>query len=211
MAVAEASTPQVHDIEMPTGHYLNVADPSGADIRIEDIAHKLAQINRFGGATYYPYPVAQHALFVAIRLRNTGATLEEQFAGLHHDDAEYITTDIQKPIKLYLGADDKLSDMEDAWQHEIEKRLGIASYDKALIKSADTFAVLVEAKNLLPSKGRNWRARPAQQQWKLLGGKLPEQLRTPNYWRGELHWSQARDEWLTHHYLLREALDAKDN
>lgn len=204
------AAPQIYDIEMPTGHYLNVADPAHADIRIEDIAHKLAQTNRFGGATYYPYSVAQHVVLVATRLRNTGATLEEQYAGVHHDDAEYVTQDTQKPIKLYLGADDKLADMEDAWQHEIEKRLGVRPYDKALIKGADTFAVLIEAKNLLPSKGRNWRARPAQKQWKLLDGALPEQLRTPSYWRGEIHWKEARDAYLELHYELRGRIDGED-
>ena len=205
--------PKTYDIEMPTGHYVDVSDPAGADIRLEDIAHKLAQTNRFGGATYYPYPVAQHAVLVSRRMEALHCTPEECFAGLHHDDGEYIATDIQKPIKMYIEAivegRDVLGDLESDWQLAIESRLELppSAEHKARIKESDVWAVLIEAKNLLPSKGRNWRSRAAQKQWKLRGGALPDQLRTPAYWRGEMYWREARDEYLVRHYELKEVLD----
>lgn len=195
--------PGIYDIEMPSGHYVDVSAPVNADIRIEDIAHKLAQTNRFGGATIYPYPVAQHAVFVSRRMEACGHGPAECWAGLHHDDGEYIATDIQKPIKVWVedqtkgweDGKDLLGALEQMWQYAIEEHLELPSSKthKSIIKEADVFAVLIEAKNLMPSKGRYWRAREQMRQWKLEVGALPERLRTPSYWLGELHWMEARD------------------
>lgn len=206
--------PKPHEIEMPTGHYVDVGDPWNADIRVEDIAHKLAQTNRFGGAGAYPYSVAQHVVLCARRALALHHTSAFAYAMLHHDDGEYIATDIQKPVKIWLeeGSDlvsnqRTLGDLEDMWQEVIAERLGVPLPPKERIKEIDTWAVLVEAKNLLPSGGKHWAAAEAQKQWRLAGGKLPESgLRTPSYWRGEMHWAAARDEYLELHHELRGAL-----
>lgn len=196
-----------YNIEVPSGRLLDLgAPPSAAEIQLEDIAHKLAQINRFGGATSYPYPVAQHAVFVSRRMEAVHHPPEACLAGLHHDDGEFVVTDIQKPIKVYVedhAARNVLGDLEALWQAAIEEALGLPPNTryKAEIKAADIFAVLVEGKELLRSQGRHWRQRSAADIKRMTPGLAdqPARLRTPTYWRGELHWTEARDEFLARH------------
>lgn len=45
-----------------TGRKFYPLDPRPEDVCIEDIAHALALVNRFGGHTRVPYSVAQHSV-----------------------------------------------------------------------------------------------------------------------------------------------------
>jgi len=208
------TVPQPYDIEMPSGHYLDVSVIDSDKVVLYDVAHKLAQTNRFGGATFYPYSVAQHAVLCARRAKALHEPLSVQYDCLHHDDGEYIVTDIQKPIKMLLeeqlGGKDALGELEDEWQAACEWKFDGGYTAHSRIKEYDTWAVLVEARELLPSRGRAWDAAASQAQWRLAGGKLPETgLRTPSYWRGEMHWKDARDEYLELHFELKGALDGQ--
>lgn len=78
-----------------TGRYINPLNVKIEDICLEDVAHHLALINRFTGATKGPMNVAQHVVAVSKLLEGTG--LEKQ--GLHHDDAEYAVSDVSKWFK----------------------------------------------------------------------------------------------------------------
>ena len=53
------------DLMMASGNVQNLVAPSAHSIRIRDIAHHLATINRFAGAPALPYSVAQHSVVVA--------------------------------------------------------------------------------------------------------------------------------------------------
>lgn len=68
---------------------------SANDVRIDEIANALAQINRFGGRGIYPYTVAQHSVAVASHIENPAW---KRFA-LLHDAAEAYLGDVCKPIK----------------------------------------------------------------------------------------------------------------
>lgn len=209
-AYVNDTVPQTYDIEMPTGHYLDVSGGRWSAVVLYDVAHKLAQTNRFGGATFYPYSVAQHAVLVARRAMAMREPVELCYAALHHDDGEYVATDIQKPIKLWIG-ENRLGDLEALWQYACEHTFKVPKVDKKTIKEYDTWAVLVEARELLPSRGKHWQAAASQRQWRLQGGKLPETgLRTPSYWRGELNWRDARDEYLELHFELKGAIDGSN-
>jgi hypothetical protein len=76
-----------------TGLVVNPLDLQPSDVRIEDIAHALALINRFCGHTAVPISVAQHSVHVS-RLCNGAA-----FQGLLHDAAEAYLNDITKWVK----------------------------------------------------------------------------------------------------------------
>src|SRR5690606_26745918 len=80
-----------------TGQYINVFDPKPDLIRIEDIAHALSQMPRFGGHLPVFYSVAQHSLACAHKVSSRNA-----LAALLHDASEAYLMDIPKPIKNNL-------------------------------------------------------------------------------------------------------------
>ena len=83
------------------GYDIDLTSPDLSLIRIEDIAHHLALINRYNGAPPYPYSVAQHSLLVAKILPDY-----LKLYGLLHDAAEYLLGDLVSPAKRIpeLGA-----------------------------------------------------------------------------------------------------------
>lgn len=68
------------------------------DIRIDDIAHALANINRFNGMIRYPVSVAQHSIYVS-RLCERPNALQ----GLLHDASEAYLGDITYFLKRSVG------------------------------------------------------------------------------------------------------------
>lgn len=72
-------------------------DARPEEVRIEDIAHALSNLCRFGGHTNTFYSVAQHSCIVA-----KSCLPENRFAGLMHDATEAYLVDVPSPIKRYL-------------------------------------------------------------------------------------------------------------
>lgn len=81
-------------IETFTHKRLDFYDPDPANICIEDIAHHLANVNRFGGSIYMPYSVAQHSVIMS-RICPPELALE----CLLHDAEEAYLGDIVRPFK----------------------------------------------------------------------------------------------------------------
>jgi len=92
-----------NDIRTFTGTYIDPLNPSPAQICIEDIAHALSFIPRFGGHTQVFYSVAQHSLYVSdlIRRHHPDDFLL-QLQGLMHDAAEAYLMDLPSPIKHHM-------------------------------------------------------------------------------------------------------------
>lgn len=80
-----------------TGKYVDPVELDPADVEVRDIAHHLAAINRYTGATPDPYNVAQHSVIVAGYFRHMGWM--ERAAALFHDGSEYVLNDIASPVK----------------------------------------------------------------------------------------------------------------
>jgi hypothetical protein len=118
-----------------TGRELRALNPRPEDIDIRDIAHHLALVNRFGGATPYPYSVAHHSLAVADLLEPYGLGKE----GLLHDAAEAYLGDMIKAVKVHLP---DYRAIEGLWNDAIEERFNLI--DSALIKEADVAVLLAE-------------------------------------------------------------------
>jgi hypothetical protein len=142
-------------IETFSGLYLDVADPDPFDIRLEDIAHGLANACRYAGQTRIFYSVAEHATLVAARLRSLGAPLRLQLAGLHHDDPEAYLGDITRPLKTLVP---RYRQLEHRMWEAIREglSLGDCPIDHPQVKEADHWALAAEAYYLLPSKGAGW-------------------------------------------------------
>lgn len=84
-----------------TGKYVDPLNMTEDDICIEDIAHALSQIPRFGGHLPQFYSVAQHSVLVCSEFTKVH-TMEFptlRIAGLLHDASEAYLLDIPKPIK----------------------------------------------------------------------------------------------------------------
>src|ERR1017187_8490138 len=84
------------------GHYVNVFDPNPDTIVIEDIAHALSMIPRWGGHCAWFYSVAQHSCNTAYCLPDAYKCKAHQFAALMHDASEAYLMDIPRPIKKHL-------------------------------------------------------------------------------------------------------------
>lgn len=119
---------------------------------LREIAHSLAQINRFTGHCSRPYSVAEHSLLVAdIAKTSFRASPAVQLAALMHDAHECITGDVSSPIKQVLGA--VWAEFEDAQQTNLLTQYGLADIFEehhALIKSCDLMALATERRDMLP-------------------------------------------------------------
>lgn len=95
-----ATIPRRENLDTPncirtvSGQYVNVFDPDPETILIEDIAHGLAYMPRFGGQLPYFYSVAQHSIWVA-----NGLPIELKLRGLLHDAHEAYLFDMPSPVK----------------------------------------------------------------------------------------------------------------
>lgn len=78
------------------GQQLNAPD-------ISEIAHALAQINRFTGHCKRPYSVAEHSVLVSSIAAGEGASISAQLAALLHDAHEAYTGDVSSPAKWAIG------------------------------------------------------------------------------------------------------------
>lgn len=120
------------------------------DIRLDDIAHHLGMICRFGGATPRFYSVAQHAVHVSMMVLDLSKDPAWALHALHHDSAEAYIGDIRGPIKRKTFLDDGhyavrlFEDVERGILAEIEGKLNLpvmSALEKAsmetLIRAAD--------------------------------------------------------------------------
>lgn len=138
----------------PSGVRFYLTDPQPDAIRLEDIAHQLANQCRFTGAVQHFYSVAEHSLLVA------------HFAPAHlklkaklHDAHEYVTGDFIRPLKH--GISPEFSEAYEAIcrpiQHVIYRKFGCTTEDEREIKIADGIALGLEARHLKDvSYGEGW-------------------------------------------------------
>lgn len=199
--------PSNHEIETYSGSFVDVSNPSYTSITLEDIAHALSNICRYGGHCQTFYSVAEHAVFVSQRLERQGFPRLVQIAGLHHDDAEAFLGDIPRPIKPLLGqvyedmSDEMDSAVCNALYREYDVELIRSDFHSSHVKTADNWALMVEARHLLPSEGRMWFAgAQGAAQWGL--PDQPTRIVTPDYWRGGLIPKRAERLFIERHKEL---------
>lgn len=208
-------TPGEHEVELVSGRYFDLDNPDPAALRLDDIATPLAKECRYGGACWGHYSVAEHAVLVASKLRKIGAPLSMQMAGLHHDDAEFVTKDVQRPAKMWLRAHtsgaDAYRDLTARMDATIWRALAftaespiplwsVEDLHAPLLKEVDVWACRFEASQIMPSRGRNW-----ENVW-LKSGAVP----IPSHGDDRiecLDWQIARNAYLdAHHSLALEML-----
>lgn len=127
-----------------SGRLVDLADVQPGDIDIADIAHHLARVCRFGGATRRVYSVAQHCVYVARNIVTEDERIKR--AALLHDAAEAYIGDMTSGLKRIVPA---YRDVEHQVEGAIIARFNLAvGLDYPAIKEADLRALLSEARDL---------------------------------------------------------------
>jgi len=136
-----------------TGKRFDTLNPKPEDICIEDIAHALSMICRFGGHCRQFYSVAQHCLLVSCNL-----PVEAELWGLMHDAAEAYVGDVVTPIKrlLYVEnggiAADGFWEFEEKILHCVATALDMAWPPPKIVREIDTRVMLGEADFLMEGR-----------------------------------------------------------
>lgn len=103
-------------ISSVSGKRLVLQEPDPAQIDVFDIAHHLSQINRYVGATFYPYSVAQHSVLVSYLMP------EHHMVGLLHDAPEYALGDDSSPKKRAIP---EIKALEAKWEEAIAAKFNL--------------------------------------------------------------------------------------
>lgn len=120
-----------------SGCKINILSPDHNSINIDDIAHHLSLICRFGGMVNEFYSVAQHSLLVSY-LAPDGLELH----GLLHDASEAYLGDVIKPLKNVIGK--PYQEIEVRFMKAISEKFAFSYHKLAAIKEADKLALELE-------------------------------------------------------------------
>jgi uncharacterized protein len=141
-----------HQFRTHSGRLVDFLRPKPEDISIEDIAHHLAQVNRFGGAPDVPYSVASHCVYVSRRLQETHPDEPGLWlAGLLHDASEAYLGDVVSGLKSLLV---EYRALETVWERLLERVYGVRWHGVEAVKEADVRARLAEARDLFRERPR---------------------------------------------------------
>lgn len=145
-------------IQTFTGQKFYIFDPRPDDIRINDIAHALANTCRFTGHCPEFYSVAQHSVYVSWHCDKADALW-----GLLHDAAEAYIADVSRPLKqsfrqagftAYDAAEDRVMEA-------VCHAFGLPLEQPASVKKADELLLATEGRDFFKASENGWRHQPA--------------------------------------------------
>ena len=135
----------VDSIRTFSGVYINVFNPTEDMINIEDIAHGLSNLCRFGGHLSEFYSVAQHSVLCSELLESR----EDKLSALMHDASESYILDVPTPIKKKLQ---NYKEIETNLMNIISNKFGFEFPLSEKIKQADSFMLQWEWERLMLRK-----------------------------------------------------------
>ena len=129
-------------IQTFTNKRMFLLEPTEEMVCVEDIAHGLSNVCRFGGQCKHHYSVAQHSILVASLLPPA-----LQLEGLLHDATEAYLGDMVRPLKRSMPAFEMAEQRLDAviarkW--DLRRDMQAARH----IKEADNVALMTEHRQL---------------------------------------------------------------
>lgn len=142
------SDPRGNWMQTATGRKFYPSDPRAEDICIDDIAHALAHVCRFGGHTPAHYSVAQHSVFVSQVVEQLGGSAEEVRYGLLHDASEAYLGDVVWPLKRCPEMAGYRA-LEKRVEAAIEERFGLPAEMPAIVKHADLVLLATEKRDVM--------------------------------------------------------------
>lgn len=114
-------------------------DPRPEELDIDDIAHALSMMCRYGGHVSKFYSVAEHSVLMAMKARDL---FDKQTAkvALMHDATEAYLSDVIRPVKAHLG---NYLGIEDRLWRVIAERFGLPTVIPHAVHYLDN-AILVD-------------------------------------------------------------------
>lgn len=189
-------------------HYLSGYAAAMNEIDLYDIAHALAQINRFTGHAKRPYSVAEHSLLCADLAAHEGKSALVQLLCLVHDAHEAYTGDQASPAKNAIGL--SWASFEHQHADRVRRFLNVTTgfaVHRQLVNHYDVVALATERRDLMnfdQARNREWFI-------DLAGSQVP-----PASWvnlnsleRIRSTWSHWRDEFLTRYFDLQRTVQAQ--
>lgn len=133
-----------------SGEIVNPANISTLNIKLDDIAHHLAKIQRYGGCLPLNanYSVAQHSILMAFHAAEF-YDLDTARACMLHDASEAYLGDVVSGLKKYLPDYTKI---ESTLTQMIEDKYLINSSKYAIVEELDKRIVLNEVKFFFPAR-----------------------------------------------------------
>lgn len=122
-------------------------DPRQGDFDIEEIAHALSNLCRFGGHSYGFYSVAQHCVLAS------HACVTYPLEALMHDAAEAYLVDVPRPIKHQLPAYLKI---ESRLEAALARQFGLTYPWPDAVRQADEILLATEARDLMAPPPASW-------------------------------------------------------
>ena len=168
--------------------------PRPEQVSALDIAHSLANINRFTGHTTRPYSVAEHSMVVLGLMQSEYGISNPKalLATLLHDGHEAYVGDQSTPAKDAIGP--AWRNFEDPHEANVLRRFNVyeAARDwRSLIKTCDRMALAIEARDLMPQ------AKAGSTVWACVAGLVPPASVNLNIGHhAEFKWQDWRDVFL---------------
>jgi len=135
-------------IQTYSGRAFYPLDPRPEEVAIEDIAHALAHLCRFGGHSLRFYSVAEHCV-----LLSRAVATEHALWALLHDASEAYLVDVPRPIKKQLTG---YAEAEQRVMRAICERFGLDPQEPPAVKQADTRILTDEARQVMARPPQPW-------------------------------------------------------
>jgi|CryBogDrversion2_4_1035264.scaffolds.fasta_scaffold27857_1 hypothetical protein len=136
-------------IRTNSGNLVSVTDTDPNTLLIQDIAHALSSIPRFGGHLNRHYTVAQHSVLAS----RMAKTKKDKKAALMHDGSEGYLWDVPTPIKHILP---EYRLLEDKLMTVIATKFGFEWPMSDKVKRIDRRMLDLEWKNLVETNNKEF-------------------------------------------------------
>lgn len=146
-------------IQSYSGRSITFLNPKEDQIDIDDIAHTLSLLCRFGGHCRTFYSVAEHSVRCA-----QVATPERRLEALLHDASEAYLVDMPRPIKQELQG---YRDIEGTLDLVIRKKYGLPEKMTEEVKYIDDKMLATEKRDLMKISDRPWNWLPDPYDFKI--------------------------------------------
>jgi hypothetical protein len=135
------------------GNEIDLQYVKANNVVLTDIAHSLAQLNRFNGHAKRPYSVAEHSLLVLeiVEQLFAPASVHCRLVALLHDAHEAYVGDLTTPTKQLVG--DSWNRLEHRAERSVRSAWALhtaAHVWRDAVKQADLIALATERAQLMP-------------------------------------------------------------